>query len=442
MTTEPNSREFQHHRRERRTISHSGDDANPNPVSQPLGSALQSCRFAPYPDVPLSGDRIFFLKAREHERDLRPRLALSIENGDDLALSVGATTSDLWLSVSARSRHLKRHLPIKEWRLDSVPDVWHPAPQELRSLQSLSELCFIVTIRVDAARPELKRRGLDRAQVLSRREFLVKKPTKSSSFPLEREGCPVGHLSGMTLSSEHARRIVLESRQSGQRPLVLSGHVEIAGGAYEAWNTQQADEVVESLTPLKDELLGDARSIAKDQKFDRSACRIIHQGLNLPLNLAAVDGFWRWLAVDKFYEIIESRHNRTSEHAGLGNFGIDAPSDRARLKILWLRADVVYDAEHDDSYHLSDRLSPTDFWESGIIRHYYGWAPNLARALVGFQYPDPDSGKGTLHLTHENGIRMLYKRLRQLHTTVAFEHLDDTQLADLLARLSDRLERA
>ena len=213
------------------------------------------------------------------------------------------------------------------------------------------------------------------------------------------------------------------------------------GDDYESWNTQHADEVVESLTPLKDELLGEDRSIANDQQFDRAAGPIIHEGLKLPLNLAAVDGFWRWLAVDKFYEIIESRHNRTSEHAGLGNFGIDAPSDRARLKILWLRADVVYDAEHDDPYHLSDRLSPTDFWESGIIRHYYGWAPNLARALVSFQYPDPDSGKGTLHLTHENGIRMLYKRLRRLHTTVAFEYLDDAQLADLLrdsARTSER----
>ena len=235
--------------------------------------------------------------------------------------------------------------------------------------------------------------------------------------------------------------MVQNARANSQLPKVLGSDLEEIGGGYGSWDVEAAREVVESLIPPKEELLTDARSISNDQKFDRSACRIIHQGLNLPLNLAAVDGFWRWLAVDKFYEIIESRHNRTSEHAGLGNFGIDAPSDRARLKILWLRADVVYDAEHDDPYHLSDRLSPTDFWESGIIRHYYGWAPNLARTLVSFQYPDPDSGKGALHLTHENGIRMLYKRLRRLHTTVAFEYLDDAQLADLLTRLSEDLRR-
>ena len=77
----------------------------------------------------------------------------------------------------------------------------------------------------------------------------------------------------------------------------------------------------------------------------------------------------------------------------------------------------------------------------GIIRHYYGWAPNLAKAVADFQYPDPDSGKGTLHLTHTNGIRMLYKRLRQLHTTVAFEFLSDDQLNDLLLKYSGDLQR-
>ncbi len=250
------------------------------------------------------------------------------------------------------------------------------------------------------------------------------------------------HRSSKSLSNDAARRIVQRARENGQIPKVLESDLEEIGGGYDSWKVEAVVEAAEHLIRLKEELLTDARSIVKDQKFDRAACRIIHQQLNLPLNLAAVDGFWRWLAVDKFYEIIESGHNRTSEHAGLGNFGIDSSADYGRLKILWLRADIVYDAEHDDPYHLSDRLSPTDFWESGIIRHQYGWAPNLARALVSFQYPDPDSGKGILHLTHENGIRTLYKRLRQMHTTVAFEYLDDTQLADLLARLSDRLERA
>ena len=280
---EPQSNANRHDRQERGDIPRFGDDFNPNPVSQSLGLALESCRFAPYPDVPLSGNRTFYLKPREHERHLRPRFALAIENVDHLALSVGATTSDLRLSVSARSRHLKRHLPLKDWRLDAIPDVWYPTPLELRDLQTLSELSFIVTIRVDSARPELKRNGLERGKVLSRREFVVKEPPRSSLIPLEREGGVLRHRSGMTLSNEHARRIVLDSRQTGRTPIVPSSHVGIAGGVFEAWNIKQADEVVERLTPLKDELLTDERSIANNQEFDRAACRIIHQGLNLPL---------------------------------------------------------------------------------------------------------------------------------------------------------------
>ena len=53
------------------------------------------------------------------------------------------------------------------------------------------------------------------------------------------------------------------------------------------------------LADLKDELLADERSDVNDQLFDRAACKILHQELNISPNLAASDGFWRWLAVEK-----------------------------------------------------------------------------------------------------------------------------------------------
>ena len=249
------------------------------------------------------------------------------------------------------------------------------------------------------------------------------------------------HASGGSLSNDAARRIIQDSRQNKQKPKVLTSDLEAIGGDSEEWDSELVEKVFQELTALKDDLLTENRSIAKDQAFDRAACRIIHEELRLPLRFVAEDGFWRWLSIDKFSDIIEARHNRTSEFAGLGNFGVDASADRGRLKILWLRADIVYDPGDDDPYHLADRLSPTDFWESGIIRHYYGWAPNLAKSIVDFQYPDPDSGKGTLHLTHPNGIRMLYKQLRRLHTTVAFEYLTDEQVDDILNSLAKELER-
>ena len=247
--------------------------------------------------------------------------------------------------------------------------------------------------------------------------------------------------SSKSLPNDAARRILQDSRQYEQKPKVLNSDLIDIGGDSEEWNSELAEDVLQKLVSLREDFLTKDRSVTKDQTFDRIACQIIHQGLRLPLNLAADDGFWRWLSVEKFPEIVESRHNRTSELAGLGNFGIDAPSDRGRLKILWLRADIVYDDEAESPYHLADRLSPTDFWESGIIRHYYGWSPNLAKAIVDYQYPDPDSGKGTLHLTHENGIRVLYKQLRRLHTTIAFEYLTDEQVANILYGLGKGLQR-
>ena len=244
---------------------------------------------------------------------------------------------------------------------------------------------------------------------------------------------------GPTLPNEVARRVVL-ARQQGRDSRVLESELDYVGSG-DAWKSENADRAVATLADLRNEFLADERSDVNDQLFDRAACKVLHQELNISPNLAASDGFWRWLAVEKFCDIVEARHSRRSPVARLMNFGIDGPPTSNRLRILWLRADIVYDAGNADSYHLATRLSPTDFWESGIIRHRYGWSRNLARLMTRFQYPDPDSGVGRLHLTHENGIRMLYKRLRRMQSTVAFEYLGDPELLNILEAKSADLLR-
>lgn len=244
---------------------------------------------------------------------------------------------------------------------------------------------------------------------------------------------------GLALRNDVARRII-SARQHGRDSRVLDSELDHVGSG-EAWIPENADGAVMKLADLKDELLVDERSDVNDQLFDRTACKILHRELDLSPNLAASDGFWRWLAVERFSDVIEARHSRRSSVARLMNFGIDGPPTSNRLRILWLRADIVYNASSEDPYHLATRLSPTDFWESGIIRHRYGWSRNLARIMTQFQYPDPDSGKGTLHLTHENGIRMLYKRLKRMHSTIAFEYLEDTELLDIIEAKSADLQK-
>ena len=244
---------------------------------------------------------------------------------------------------------------------------------------------------------------------------------------------------GPALRNEVARRVIW-ARQQGRDSRVLDSELDHVGSG-QAWKPKNADGAVMKLADLQAELLADDRSDVNDQLFDRAACKILHRELNISPNLAASDGFWRWLAVEKFCDVIEARHSRRSSVARLMNFGIDGPPTSNRLRILWLRADIVYDACNEDPYHLATRRSPTDFWESGIIRHRYGWSRNLARLMARFQYPDPDSGMGTLHLTHENGIRMLYKRLKRMHSTIAFEYLEDSELLDILKAKSADLLR-
>ncbi len=249
---------------------------------------------------------------------------------------------------------------------------------------------------------------------------------------------------GKTLTNEVARLAVTERRQ-GRAYKVLDSSVGNVGEG-EFWDESKAERAAVKLRALKSGL-PEVGKILKGNIFDKDACRIVHETLALPPNLAASEGFWRWLAVEKFGDIIEFRNGDLSGSgppAHLANYGIDTRAEYNRLAILWFRADMAYDGDSDDPYHLAARLSSTDFWESGVIRPRYGWCRNLARELVRFQYRDPYSStvKNYLHLTNENGIRELYKRLRRLHSTVSFEYMSDEEIRDMLEEKSSDLRRS
>ena len=178
--------------------------------------------------------------------------------------------------------------------------------------------------------------------------------------------------------------------------------------------------------------------------FDKDACAVLHRELEIPPNLIAADGFWRWLAVEKFGDLASTRSPKSRDSGFVlpRNYGAYASVTDNRIAIMWFRADMVYDPEAEDQYHLATRPAYTDFWESGIIRHRYAWSRNLARSLVRFQYRDRESDQAFLHSTHEEGIRELYKRLRRLHTTVSFEYLSNDEIMAILEQKSTDLKRA
>lgn len=246
----------------------------------------------------------------------------------------------------------------------------------------------------------------------------------------------------LTLADERARVAVL-ARRAGRPDKLLAkdfGTIEVAS----TWDETAIDRACDSIRKRCEALVESGRKVDTFE-FDRRACSVLHEELQLPPRVAAADGFWRWLAVEKLPEVIEARRNPKRECADLNNYGVGTRDiGKCRLGILWLRADMLYDphAGPQDAYHLAERFLHTDFIESGIIRHRYGWCRNLARALVRFQYRDPKTKKTYLRNTGAGSIRDLYKRLRHLHSVYAFEFMSDDELASLLENHSYDLKRA
>ena len=248
-------------------------------------------------------------------------------------------------------------------------------------------------------------------------------------------------MKGKTLSHDKARLAIEERQKGAPYKLLDSDLVEV--GAGQLWADSKADRAANAMRRIRGDV--EERGGKLDvNTFDKDAGEILHRGLDIPPNLVAHDGFWRWLAVEKFGDSVEARSPK-SRDTGLvhpRNYGINASVTDNRIAIMWFRADIVYDPTTEEPYHLATQPAHTDFWESGIIRHRYAWSRNLARALVRFQYRDPISEQAFLHSTHEDGIRELYKRLRRLHTTVSFEYLSDDEIMAILKEKSADLKRA
>ena len=172
--------------------------------------------------------------------------------------------------------------------------------------------------------------------------------------------------------------------------------------------------------------------------FDSEASVTLHRSLRIDPISASNGDFWVWLAVSHFHETIEWRH-ASENGAHLRNYGIGNKWDNL-LARLWFRADTCYDSSAGDPYWLA-RRGAIDFWESGIIRVRYASCRALARAFARYQYPEANDTRGILHPTNPNGIRQLYKRLKRLHATVAYECLDDAAASALIEDLASDLVR-
>lgn len=174
--------------------------------------------------------------------------------------------------------------------------------------------------------------------------------------------------------------------------------------------------------------------------FEAKASRLVHAAMPTNAEMLADPDFWVWLAVVHFPEVVEWRYrykNRKSEtFAQLDNYGVGSRSDNLLYR-LWLRAELVLDAQAKDRYHLAE-AGQIDFYRSHLFRQGYANARNFSRALLRYQYPNADLAEPRLKTLE---IRELVKRLRRMRSNLFLEILaeDDcravieTEAAEVLA---------
>ena len=174
----------QRQRRERRFIPPFGDGTSPHSLSNLLDRTLASCRFAPFPERQLIGDRTYFLDAAEVGRPIEPRFEIAVNDVEALTKALDCRTDELVVGLSVRNRHLRRYESLNQWDLSSLPSgAWSPPTGKLDTVQSGRDIDFVLALRVASDRRNLRRRGLGNGKVLSRNEFSVKEQIDTVTFP-------------------------------------------------------------------------------------------------------------------------------------------------------------------------------------------------------------------------------------------------------------------
>ena len=183
--------------------------------------------------------------------------------------------------------------------------------------------------------------------------------------------------------------------------------------------------------PLRDSLdrhcakLGNGLASKTDpaaNTFEAKASRLVHASVPAKSDMLSDPDFWVWLSVVHFPEIVEWRYRyrnrKTETFAKLENYGIGSRSENLMYR-LWLRAELVLDAEAKDRYHLTD-AGQIDFYRSHLFRQGYANVRNFSRALLRYQYPNRNVTEPRLKTIE---IRELVKRLRRMRSNLFLEIL-------------------
>ncbi|MCY4651820.1 MAG: hypothetical protein OXC95_01505, partial [Dehalococcoidia bacterium] len=122
-----------------------------------------------------------------------------------------------------------------------------------------------------------------------------------------------------SISTDTALKAIQASREGNDYRLTESDISYIGDPNGKLWPDSDADQLAEILSKIQEAAHVSGYSIRERQEFDRHASKTIHEALVLTPEIIVDPGFWRWLAVDKLYEILEKRHRSRGQYAGLKN---------------------------------------------------------------------------------------------------------------------------
>lgn len=227
----------------------------------------------------------------------------------------------------------------------------------------------------------------------------------------------------------------LRQRESREPAVHWIGSADV-----DAFDVERVDDMSRALQELRRAMgepgEGDRRYFAR---FEGRAAAIVHETLELPAFVAVDHEFWIWLSLGSGFDypgaLVTWRHGRGEApyDARDVNYGLTTNLEGGFYSRAWLRANVAYDKGGDDPYALAER-GDQDLWRSHILRTEYGQIPNVARALLLFQYPDDDPDRPRVSTKL---IREMAKELRRRQATSAYELLTYADACDLVEDVHD-----
>ena len=125
-------------------------------------------------------------------------------------------------------------------------------------------------------------------------------------------------------------------------------------------------------------------SANKQDLFEGRIAGRIHETINkLPLPVLDDPGFWRYLAIKKFWWLVYWREQATFDNGEAGTFRVyvDAKKSHETIPLrIFLRGQI---ALRDESYELvGGDEEDTDFWRSHITRVLTWKAPTVVQTLI------------------------------------------------------------